>query len=57
MKLTRAEAMAKQSEILAQRRFYVKMGEAVKDLPDNDGEQRFNENHDDRGRFTFGKSG
>lgn len=36
---------------------YVKMGEAVKNLPDDDGEQRFNENHDDRGRFTFGKSG
>lgn len=26
-------------------------------MPDDDGEQRFNENHDDRGRFTFGKSG
>ena len=36
---------------------YVKMGEAVKNVPDDDGEQRFNENHDDRGRFTFGKSG
>lgn len=36
---------------------YVKMGEAVNNMPDNDGEQRFNENHDDRGRFTFGKSG